>query len=53
MTAGPRKICRDLPNIGAFSVHDEDLLASAVNELVEQGQIEKVFREYNVSWIKP
>jgi hypothetical protein len=39
MTAGPRKICRDLPNIGAFSVHDEDLLASAVNELVERNTL--------------
>ena len=39
MTAGPRKIGRDLPNIGAFSVHDEDLLASTVSELVERNTL--------------
>ena len=36
MTARPCFVCRELPDIGAVSVHDEDLLASVfVYELIK------------------
>jgi cystine transport system substrate-binding protein len=40
----------------AVRADDEQLaqaLQAALSRLMEQGQIEKIFREHNVSWVRP